>query len=260
MKFIRTGLIIAVSAVTAFAAQAQTVSIGTAQVGSLSNAVGNALGKVITDHGGLRARVVPYGGGQQFLPLIGKQEIDLAVAGASDALFAYRGLVDFQGSPSPDMRAIGVVLPFNIGWFVKKDSPYKALSDLKGRKVPVGFTGNTAQQRSFLATLAAEGLTPGDFDGVPVAHVVRAADDFMQGKTEATTFAVGAGKVAEVDARVGGIRFINLDRSPEAQKRLQHVMPTAYVSILEPAPGLVGIVEPTSLLFEDYLVVTQQAL
>lgn len=72
-----------------------------------------------------------------------------------------------------------MVFPFSIGWFVKKDSPYKSMVDLKGKKVPVGFTANSAQQRSFHATLAADGLKPEDFDGVPVAHVVRAADDFM---------------------------------------------------------------------------------
>ena len=83
------------------AATAQTVTIGTAQVGSLSNSVGNALGKVATDHGGLRMRVVPFGGGQQFLPLIGKKEVDIAIAGASDALFAYQGVADFNGNPSP---------------------------------------------------------------------------------------------------------------------------------------------------------------
>jgi TRAP transporter TAXI family solute receptor len=238
------------------AAPAQTVTIGTAQVGSLSNSVGNALGKVATEEGGLRMRVVPFGGGQQFLPLIGKTEVDIAVAGASDALFAYRGVADFNGNPSPSLRALGVVFPFNIGWFVKKDSPYKSLTDLKGKKVPVGFTANTAQQRSFLATLAADGLKPSDFDGVPVAHVVRAADDFMQGKTEATTFAIGAGKVSEVDTKVGGIRWLNTNGTLEGVKRLREVMPTAYVSMLRPGPGFVGILEPTSLLFEDYVVVT----
>lgn len=72
-------------------AGAQTINIGTAQVGSLSYAVGNAFGKVVGEYGALRVRVIPYGGGQQFLPLIGKKEIDVAVAGSTDALFAYKG-------------------------------------------------------------------------------------------------------------------------------------------------------------------------
>jgi TRAP transporter TAXI family solute receptor len=256
MGILRLAAAVLASVLMTSAAPAQTVTIGTAQVGSLSNSVGNALGKVVTDEAGLRMRVVPYGGGQQFLPLIGKQEVDIAVAGASDALFAYQGVADFSGHPSPNMRSLGVVFPFNIGWFVKKDSPYQSLTELRGKKVPVGFTANTAQQRSFLAGLAADGMKPTDFDGVPVAHVVRAADDFMQGKTEATTFALGAGKVAEVDTKVGGIRWLNTNGTPDGLKRLREVMPTAYVALLNPAPGLVGIHAPTSLLFEDYVVVT----
>lgn len=245
----------AMASLAASTAHAQTLNIGTAQVGSLSNTVGNALGKVATDYAKLRARVVPYGGGQQFLPLLGRKEIDVAVAGGTDALFAYKGEGDFKGNPSRSMRALGVVFPFNIGWFVKKDAPYKSMVELKGKRVPIGFTTNSAQQRSFLATLAADGLKPSDFDGVPVAHVVRAADDFAQGRTEASTFAVGAGKVAEVDAKLGGIRWLSIAAGPEAEKRLRQYMPTAYISVVQPGPGRAGVLGPTTLLFEDYVVV-----
>ena len=89
-------------------------------------------------------------------------------------------------------------------------------TDLKGKKLPVGFTANSAQRRIVprrACRRRAEGI---DFDGVPVPHVVRGADDFMQGKVEATTFAVGGGKVAEADAKVGGIRFLNVPNTPEA--------------------------------------------
>ena len=82
----------------------------------------------------------------------------------------------------------------------------------QGQEIPVGFTANSAQRR----VLPAPAWPPpasrrSDFDGVPVAHVVRGADDFMQGKVEASTFAVGAGKMAEVDAKVGGIRWLEHD-------------------------------------------------
>ena len=64
--------------------------------------------------------------------------------------------------------------------------------------------------------MAAFGVKPSDFDGVPVPHVVRGADDFMQGKVEASTFAIGAGKMSEVDAKVGGIRWLSM---PERRGR-----------------------------------------
>jgi TRAP transporter TAXI family solute receptor len=250
----RLALLTAASALFAGTAQAQTISIGTSSVGTLNNSLGNALGKVMTEAAGLRARVVPFGGGQQFLPLIQKREMEMAISAATDGMFAFQGKGDFSGNPNPDLRVIGAVFPFYIGWYVKKDAPYKSLTDLKGKKVAIGFTANSAQRRVFLAGFAAYGVTEADFDGVPVPHVVRGADDFMQGKVEASTFAVGAGKMAEVNTKVGGIRFMEMPNTPEATARLKAIMPTAYFAVLKPEPAFAGVLEPTTLLFEDYVI------
>ena len=255
MNFSRMAMVAAASALIAGTAQAQTLSIGTSPVGTLNYSTGNALGKVMTEAAGLRARVVPFGGGQHVLPMIGKKDLELSISTATDTLFAFQGKEDFQGNPSPSLRVIGKVFPFAIGWFVKKDSPYQTLTDLKGKKIAIGFTGSSAQLRFFRASFAAYGVTEKDFDGVPVPHVVRGADDMMQGKVEASTFAVGAGKVAEVNAKVGGIRFLNAPDTPEALQRLRTVLPRASISVLNPAPQFAGIVAPTKLIFEDYQVV-----
>jgi TRAP transporter TAXI family solute receptor len=243
-------------ALIAGSVEAQTLSIGTSPVGSLNSSLGHALGKVMSEQAGLRTRVVPFGGGQQFLPLIGKQELELAIPSATDTVFAFQGKEDFAGNPSTTLRVIATVFPYYVGWFVNKDAPYKVLTDLKGKKMPIGFTANSAQRRVFLAGLAAEGLKESDFDGVAVPHVVRAADDFMQGKVEASTFAIGAGKVAEANTKVGGLRFLNVTNTPQALAGLRTVMPTAYIAVLQPAPEFAGIIGPTNVIFEDYLVVT----
>jgi TRAP transporter TAXI family solute receptor len=255
MKLLQLGLVAAASTLIVGAAQAQTLSIGTSPVGTLNHSTGNALGKVMTDVAGLRARVVPFGGGQQILPLIGKKEMELSISTATDTFNAFQGKEDFNGNPVPSLRVIGKVFPFAIGWYVKKDSPYQSLSDLKGKKIAIGFTANSAQLRFFRAGFAVYGVTEKDFDGVPVPHVVRGADDFMQGKVEASTFAVGAGKIAEVNTKVGGIRFLNALDTPEAVARLRTVLPRANVSVLQPAPQFAGILTPTKLIFEDYQVV-----
>jgi TRAP-type uncharacterized transport system substrate-binding protein len=62
--------------------------------------------------------------------------------------------------------------------------------------------------------------------------------------------------VAEVDVKVGGIRWLNMTNTPDAEKRLKQVMPTAYIAVLQPAPSLVGVLAPTHVIYEDYLVVT----
>jgi hypothetical protein len=255
MSFLRIAAIAIATAIIGGTAQAQTISIGTSPVGTLNYSTGNALGKVMTDAAGLKARVVPFGGGQHVLPLIGRKELELSISTATDTLNAFEGKEDFNGNPNPSLRVIGKVFPFAIGWYVKKDSPYQTLTDLKGKKIAVGFTASSAQERFFKASFAVYGVTEKDFDGVQAPHVVRGADDFMQGKVEASTFATGAGKMAEVNAKVGGIRFLNAPDSADAIARLRTVLPRASVKVLQPAPQFAGVDAPTKLIFEDYQVV-----
>jgi hypothetical protein len=243
-----------VFALAAGSAQAQTISIGTSPVGSSNYALGNALGKVMTEQLGLKIRVVPFGGGQQILPLINSKELEMAMPASTDAYFAYTGSGGPFKQPNKDLRVIATVFPYYLSWYVKKDSPYKSLADLKGKKIAIGFTANSAQHTTFLAGLAAFGVKESDFDGVPVPHVVRGAADFMQGKVEASTFAIGAGKMSEVDAKVGGIRWLSMPGDAAAEKRVKAIMPAAFISKLEPAKPLIGIVGTTNVIFHDYLV------
>ncbi len=254
MKPVSLTTFAAVFAIAAASAQAQTISIGTSPVGSSNYALGNALGKVMTEQMDLRVRVVPYGGGQQILPLINNKELEMALPASTDAYFAYTGSGGPFKEPNKDLRVIATVFPYYLSWYVHKDSPYKSLADLKGKKIATGFTANSAQHTTYLAGLAAFGVKESDFDGVPVPHVVRGADDFMQGKVEASTFAIGAGKMSEVDAKVGGIRWLSMPADEAAEKRVKDIMPAAFIDKLEPSKALVGVVGTTNVIYHDYLV------
>ena len=255
MKSISSAAIAALFAIVAGTAQAQTVSIGTSPVGSSNYALGNALGKVMTDQLSLKVRVVPYGGGQQILPLINSKELEMALPSSTDAYFAYNGNGGPFKTPNKNLRVIATVFPYYLSWYVHKSSPYKTLADLKGKKIATGFTANSAQHTTYLAGLAAFGVKPSDFEDVPVPHVVRGAADFMQGKVEASTFAIGAGKMSEVDAKVGGIRWLSMPGDAAAEKRVKDIMPGAFIGKLEPAKNLVGVVGTTHVIFHDYLIV-----
>ncbi len=241
-------------AVIAGSAQAQTISIGTSPVGSSNYALGNALGKVMTEQLGLKVRVVPFGGGQQILPLINSKELEMALPASTDAYFAFNGNGGPFKTPNKNLRVIATVFPYYLSWYVHKNSPYKSLADLKGKKIAEGFTANSAQHTTYLAGLAAFNVKPSDFEGVPVPHVVRGAADFMQGKVEASTFAIGAGKMSEVDAKVGGIRWLSMPNDEAAEKRVKAIMPAAFIGTLKPAKNLVGVVGTTHVIFHDYLV------
>ncbi len=247
---------VAVAALAVSGASAQTITIGTSPQGSSNYALGNALGKVMGDISKIKARVVPYGGGQKILPSIDAKRFDMMLASSTDAFFAYNGKGEFEGKPTKNLRAIGVPLTYYLSWLVKKDAPYKTIADLKGKKVAIGYDANVSQRRSVLSQMAAAGLKESDFDGVKVPHVVRGADDLAQGKIELTSFAVGAGKVAEINAKIsGGIRYLNFPTDEASIKRMREYMPMGGVKLVQPAANLVGIVGPTYVQTEDYMLV-----
>ena len=118
-----------------------------------------------------------------------------------------------------------MVYPFEVGFFVKSDSDIKTVADLKGRKVSTEYSGQKIIGILSRAVLANAGLSVADVDGVPVTNIIGNADDFSAGKTEAGFFAVGAGKMNQVAAAVGGIRFLPVINNDEAAKRMQKVVP-----------------------------------
>jgi TRAP-type uncharacterized transport system substrate-binding protein len=71
---------------------------------------------------------------------------------------------------------------------------------------------------------------------------------------DAGFFAVGGPKVAEANAAVKGIRFIPVPNTPEALSAMRTVRPAYYIVVVQPAPHLVGIVEPTPLLTFDQVI------
>jgi TRAP-type uncharacterized transport system substrate-binding protein len=66
--------------------------------------------------------------------------------------------------------------------------------------------------------------------------------------------------VAEVNAKVGGIRFLQMPNTAEATARVKSIMPTAYLSVLKPGPAFAGILEPTNLIFEDYVIMAGEQM
>ena len=92
-----------------------------------------------------------------------------------------------------------------------------------------------------------------DVQQVPVPNVVGGANEFLQGKADAFMFAVGAGKVAEVNAKKP-VRVLPVDHSKEAMARLRKFIPVAYATILKPGKGRAGVDQPTWVYAYDYLV------
>ena len=236
------------------AATAQTVAIATLPPGALNNAQANTIAKVVQQNTDLQMRVSPMQGIVLQLSAVDAGDAEFSVTDATLAVAAVTGREAFKGRAKRNLRVAFTAMAFPVGIFVRKDSPITSLRDLKGRRYPTGWQAFPNGRILSAATLASVGLTLADVDPVPVPDLIRAANDFKSGKTDATIFAVGAPKVAEVNAAVGGIRFLSVDDSPEAIARMKRIRPDFYVSTVRPAPPFAGIVAATRLLTFDLIV------
>jgi len=249
-------LLTAVAALTLCgAAQAQVLGIGTAPQGTIGYNMGAAVAKVLFQEGHIQTRVQPYSGSSSVIPLVNTGEIDLTVCNTPELEEAVNGEASYRGRKQPNVRVVGVLFPLRVGFFVRKDSPIKTIGELKGKRVVYGFTAQVTLNRIVDGLLANGGLTRKDIVPDMVANVIQDANDFAAGHADAGFFAIGAGKVSEVNKTTGGIRFLPISSAPRAVAAMRKFVPTAYVSDVKPAPQFAGVVGPTKLMAYDYLLV-----
>ncbi len=253
MRIARPLAAAAALAVLATPASAQQLGIGTMGQGTAGYSMSAAIAKVLSDKAKLNVRVQPAGGTSQFVPLIDSGELDFGVVNIIEAKEALTGTGAFEGKKQSNIRMAAVLYPFLTGMFVRKDSPRRTMADLKGASISYGYTAQVTLKAVTDAYLANGGVTIADAKQVLVPNVLRGADEFVAGRADVTMFALGAGKVAEVNASVGGIRFLQMDDSPEAVARMRRILPEAYVVTVNPAPAFASIVEPTKTMAYDYV-------
>ena len=252
----RTGLLGAAIFAAAFAgaAAAQTYGLATLPPGALQHALSSVIGKVVQDHSKLQIRVQGYGGDTGVLDAAASKSSDFFALDVAESADAYSGRGNWSGKKRPTLRTAMTLYGFQVALFVRKDSPIQSIAEIKGKRVPGVWAQQTGVQQLMAATLAAGGLTYNDVVVLPVVNVVRAADDFKAGKLDVFYFAVGAPKVAEVAASVGGLRALPYANTPEVLKRMQAVRPEYYLTEVKPAPHIVGIDKPVHMHTFDFII------
>jgi TRAP transporter TAXI family solute receptor len=238
---------IAASALLASAAAAQTVSISTLPPGSINNVQTQAIAKVIQDAAGIQMRVVTFNSPAASMGAVQAGQAAFTFMSNDEVGIAVRGKDEHEGKPLDKLQLAATVFPFKVGVLVRKDSGIDTVADLKGKRFPVGWQGFPQGVALSNAILATAGLSLDDTDGVPTANLLRAADDFKAGRLDATVFAVGAPKMAEVDAAVG-IKFISLENTEEAKKAMASVRPEYTIAPQAPLPHLNGVIGETNLM------------
>jgi uncharacterized protein len=244
--FLRTAGLVA-SLVTAGTVSAQTVSISTLPPGSVNNVQTQAIAKVVQKAAGMQMRVVTFNSPHASMGAVQAGQAAFTFMSNDELGIAVRGKDEHQGKPMDKLRLAAVVFPFKVGILVRKDSNINSVADLKGKRFPTGWQGFPQGIALANAMLATAGLSLKDVDGVPTANLLRAADDFKAGRLDATLFAIGAPKMAEVDSAVG-IRFLSLDNSDKAKAAMAAIRPEYTVASQTPAPPLNGVIGTTNLM------------
>jgi len=236
-------------------ANAQTIGIMTTPPGSFTHSAGSAIAKVMVEKLGLKATVQP--GGVRSFGAIDGGLAEFSLANSSDLSLAVMGVEEYkEQGPKPNVRMGATLMPMWVALHVRKDSNIRSIKDLKGKRVPSGYHAQKAIHRSIEAHLANAGLTYDDVKQVPVPNAARGAEDFGNGKTDALFFALGSAAVMEVSTKVGGLRVLPIDDSPEAVARMQKISPPMYVSEVKPGPTMEGITGPTKVATQDTVFYT----
>jgi len=228
-------------------AAAQTYGFATLPAGTLNYRTASAIAKVLKEKAGMNVLVQPTAGDQVIVPMVGSGEANI---GISNAMEVHNGAA--QGVK--DLRIIGAAHALRVGFFVSKKSGMTKVADLKGKRVPTGFSAMRALEPAVRAILATAGLTEKDIKPVLVPNVIRSANDFANGAADSFFFAFGAPKVREVDATVGGIRMVevNADGMDAARK----IMRWGYLNTVKPGPAFVGVDKPIQVYSFDNLLFT----
>jgi uncharacterized protein len=226
---------------------AQTYGFATLPAGTLNYRTASAVAKVLKEKAGLNVLVQPTAGDQVIVPMVARGEVQV---GISNSMEVHNGLA--RGFK--DLRIIGAAHALRVGFFVRKDSKMMKVADLKGKRVPTGFSAMRALEPTVRAMLATAGLTEKDIKPVLVPNVIRSANDFVSGAADCFYFAFGAPKVREVDATVGGIRMVEIDEKgmPAARK----IERWGYLTQVMPGPVFVGVEKPMKVYSFDNLFFT----
>jgi TRAP transporter TAXI family solute receptor len=206
--------------------------------------------------------VQPYTGTSTFLPLLNTGEIDFGINNAVDMGLTYRGPNFKIGGRNPFLHAPNTRLamrgaPLIISMLVKKDSPFKSVHDVKGKRVTGEYPAQLAVWYNMYGALAAGGLSWSDVKVIPVPAVNDGVDALVQGRAEVTIMAVNAAKVREADAAVG-VRHLSTDCSSEGDARLQKAVPGYYARLMK-AGSAAAMVEDTCVIAYDIYLTTHKA-
>jgi len=238
----------------------RVLNLATMPPGMIVNAQGVGIADICTKYTPITIKVSTATNEMAWVPMTATKEIDLGVASSLPIRQAYLGSFVFEGIAkkagvkSFPLRLVGGGSPLLVNFMVRGDDPAQKISDLNGRRV-VSFREGTHFDLYTKARLANGGLTLKDVKQIPAPNPIESARAVMEGRADAGDVALGAPIVAEAAAKVKA-RFLPLDTSPAAIKRLKKFVEVAYVAEV-PGGIFAGVPEPQYLMHMDTVFVAR---
>lgn len=206
------------------------VRLITHNVGGTFHTASVGVAKVISDNTPIKVVVIPTQGPLTYMPMLNSGEADI---GFPNELDAYYGFVSNQElgykQRNTNIRMLlpgGNIPPGLIPLVVRKDSPFKTIADLKGKRVAGGFSGNKIMWYQMQAHLALGGLEYKDVVEVPVTDYTAALTALRENRVDATFGGTYYGAATlELNAAIG-LRVMPMDPgNPAYFKRFKELLP-----------------------------------
>jgi len=253
---------LAAAMLTAGAASAQkVVAVATNPQGTLGFLTGIAVAKVVTAKTDITARAQPMAGSSTYLPMLDRGEIHFGFTNCGELQHAADGVGTFAGKKQGNLRALGIMFPLRSGVAVVGDTGLTKIADLqkfKGKRAPTKYTALAIIQDFIAAGMANGGVSYKDFKGVPVSGLAKGALALGQGKVDLAWVPVGSGLGKKINNQLrnrGGIRYLDLDPSPDALARFKKVSPALRLRLIKNTK-IAGIKAPTHVAEMDYIMLT----
>ncbi|WP_165224369.1 TAXI family TRAP transporter solute-binding subunit [Affinirhizobium pseudoryzae] len=236
------------SAAVATGVCAQTVGLATTK-GGATEQIATALAKTITEKAGVMVRPQVMANTSQYLPLVDAGRVEFGIANFPQTAYAISGTGMSEGQPSPNLRMVASLIPFNAGLMATEKSGMKTMADLKGKKVP-RFPANSLGDFIIRASLQTAGLTYDDVTSVPIANFPAMFQALKDGQTDVTIATAGSQSVLDIEASVGGVTFLTYKDGDEAV--LDTLLPGTALKKGTQLPKSPGISADTNIFFYDY--------
>ncbi|MCY4549128.1 MAG: TAXI family TRAP transporter solute-binding subunit [Defluviicoccus sp.] len=261
MRWIQATLATVAAGTLAGAAAAQTVGIGATKAGAVSQ-ITATISKAVSEHApGLQMRKQTMGGTQQYIPVVNAGELEFGISNIPQFSMAFEGIGLSKGNKYDNLRLVSTIMKFTVSAVVTKKSGITSIAQLKGKRMPVGFKGAPLFAYMFNGSLGTVGLTMDDIKPVPQVGLVQHWRAFIAGKIDWAIAAAGTGWVKQMDAKIdGGVRHISYVDTPESLKAMHKWFPKSEWSVVQPAKGLTGVVEPTVFVTYDFLLWTHKGM